>query len=104
MILTSSGDVYTWAHPCDDPGVGANVDIPSSPTYIPCLRGKGIVDIACGGSVICSDAFYLACTDSGLVYSWGDGEHGKLGRGDTGTTKSPLMVDRLQVFETSPFS
>ena len=99
MFLTNTGDVYTWAHPfCDGPvPIPTNTDIPSVPTYIPCLRGKGIVGIACGGTVVHSNAFYLACTDTGAVYSWGDGNHGKLGRGDTGTTKSPTIVDKLQV-------
>lgn len=34
-----------------------------------------IVDVACG----CGDAHTLAVTNAGLVYSWGDGDYGKLG-------------------------
>lgn len=96
MILTTSGDVYTWSHQSCEPSPSTS-DIPPIPTYIPCLRGKGIVNIACGGSLSQGDAFYLACNESGVVYSWGDGAHGKLGRGDSGTTKSPMVVDKLQV-------
>lgn len=34
------------------------------------------MDIACG----CGDAQTLAVSDTGIVYSWGDGDYGKLGR------------------------
>lgn len=39
------------------------------------LSGHHIVQVACGGG----DAQTLAVTDSGLVFSWGDGDYGKLG-------------------------
>lgn len=37
--------------------------------------GQHVVDVACGSG----DAQTLAVTDSGLVFSWGDGDYGKLG-------------------------
>lgn len=37
-----------------------------------------MVDVACGSG----DAQTLAVTDSGLVFSWGDGDYGKLGIAD----------------------
>lgn len=37
--------------------------------------GQHIVDVACGSG----DAQTLAVTDVGSVYSWGDGDYGKLG-------------------------
>lgn len=36
----------------------------------------------------------LACTESGLVYSWGDGNKGKLGHGDQQPREWPLAIDR----------
>lgn len=40
------------------------------------FAGQHIVDVACGSG----DAQTLAVTDSGLVFSWGDGDYGKLGQ------------------------
>ena len=31
------------------------------------------------------------------MYSWGDGDFGKLGRGGSESSKAPRMVDQLQV-------
>ena len=42
------------------------------------------------------DNFYLALSDTGLVYSWGDGDFGKLGRGGSDPSKTPRIVDKLQ--------
>lgn len=39
------------------------------------LKDYFIVDIACGSG----DAQTLAVTNTGLVFSWGDGGYGKLG-------------------------
>lgn len=39
------------------------------------FTGVRVTDVACG----CGDAQTLAVTDNGLVYSWGDGDYGKLG-------------------------
>ena len=36
-----------------------------------------VVQVACGSR----DAQTLALTDEGMVFSWGDGDFGKLGRG-----------------------
>lgn len=49
--------------------------------------------MACGSG----DAQTIAVTDSGLVYSWGDGDYGKLGRGGSDGSKVPKLVDKLQV-------
>ena len=39
------------------------------------LSGHRVVQVACGSR----DAQTLALTDKGLVFSWGDGDFGKLG-------------------------
>ncbi|KAL1138807.1 hypothetical protein AAG570_008869, partial [Ranatra chinensis] len=54
--------------------------------------GQHIVDVACGSG----DAQTLAVTDTGLVYSWGDGDYGKLGRGGSDGSKLPKLIERLQ--------
>ena len=33
---------------------------------------------------------------SGQVWSWGDGDYGKLGRGGSNSCKTPFQVERLQ--------
>ena len=57
-----------------------------------------VTDISCGGTACAGNKFYLACTSSGSVYSWGDdNEFGKLGRGASSAPfKTPQIVDRLQ--------
>lgn len=37
----------------------------------------------------------------GTVYSWGDGDYGKLGRGGSDGCKSPKVVDKLQGVDIS---
>lgn len=41
------------------------------------LLGHHIIQVACGSR----DAQTLALSDEGMVFSWGDGDFGKLGRG-----------------------
>ena len=48
--------------------------------------------VACGSR----DAQTLAVTDDGTVWSWGDGDFGKLGRGGSEGCNVPHPVDRLQ--------
>ena len=50
-----------------------------------------MVQVACGSR----DAQTLALTDEGLVYSWGDGDFGKLGRGGSEGCSTPQNVEKL---------
>lgn len=36
---------------------------------------------------------------SGRVYSWGDGDYGKLGRGGSEGSKIPRLIEKLQTIE-----
>ena len=56
------------------------------------LAGQRVIQVACGSR----DAQTLALTDDGLVYSWGDGDFGKLGRGGSEGCNVPREVDRLR--------
>lgn len=40
-----------------------------------------------------SDGHTLALTESGSVYSWGDGDYGKLGHGNCATHKQPEKIN-----------
>ena len=53
------------------------------------LTGKGIVDVIAGAS------FSLAVTDSGDVFSWGWGEFGQLGLGQTTSARRPTLITAL---------
>ena len=49
-----------------------------------------------------SDGHTLALTENGHIYSWGDGDYGKLGHGNTSTQKLPkrvmgLLADKIVV-------
>lgn len=39
-----------------------------------------------------SDGHTLALTEEGTVYSWGDGDYGKLGHGNCLTQKQPKLI------------
>ena len=50
------------------------------------LRGKEVVDVACGGA-------HSACiTSSGELYTWGKGRYGRLGHGDSEDQLRPKLV------------
>ena len=42
------------------------------------------------------DGHSLAITNTGQVYSWGEGSYGRLGHGDTVTVKSPKLIEALK--------
>nr|XP_054329705.1 E3 ubiquitin-protein ligase HERC2-like isoform X1 [Pongo pygmaeus]XP_054329706.1 E3 ubiquitin-protein ligase HERC2-like isoform X1 [Pongo pygmaeus]XP_054329707.1 E3 ubiquitin-protein ligase HERC2-like isoform X1 [Pongo pygmaeus]XP_054329708.1 E3 ubiquitin-protein ligase HERC2-like isoform X1 [Pongo pygmaeus]XP_054329709.1 E3 ubiquitin-protein ligase HERC2-like isoform X1 [Pongo pygmaeus]XP_054329710.1 E3 ubiquitin-protein ligase HERC2-like isoform X1 [Pongo pygmaeus] len=54
------------------------------------LKGLKVIDVACGSG----DAQTLAVTEN--VWSWGDGDYGKLGRGGSDGCKTPKLIEKLQ--------
>lgn len=55
------------------------------------LLGNHIIKVACGSR----DAQTLALSTDGMVFSWGDGDFGKLGRGGSEGCDLPHNVERL---------
>lgn len=55
------------------------------------LHSVHVTKVACGSR----DAQTLCLSKKGCVYSWGDGDFGKLGRGGSDGCALPQMVDRL---------
>ncbi|MPC18910.1 putative E3 ubiquitin-protein ligase HERC1 [Portunus trituberculatus] len=54
-------------------------------------------DISGVGQVVCGSAHTLALSADGrTVWSFGSGDHGKLGHGDTAKVYRPRVVDALQ--------
>ncbi len=58
------------------------------PKLVESLRGFKVIDVACGSG----DAQTLCLTDDDCVWSWGDGDFGKLGRGGSECSKVPLRI------------
>lgn len=50
------------------------------------LQGKHVKEIACGSG------HSAAITTNGELYTWGQGDHGRLGHGDTSNQSKPKQV------------
>lgn len=55
------------------------------------LQDYKVIDVACGSG----DAQTLCVTDDDNVWSWGDGDYGKLGRGGSDGCKVPMKIESL---------
>lgn len=87
--VSETGEVYTWGggeHGQLGHGDRVNKTIP---TLIEALSEKLIVQVTCGWS------HTVALSDTGEVYTWGNGDHGKLGHNDTTKVALPRMVEAL---------
>lgn len=89
--VTASGRLYTWG--LGEYGRLGHGDHTTQlyPKVVEALAGERIVQVACGSR----DAQTLALTDTGKVYSWGDGDFGKLGRGGSEGCATPQNVEKL---------
>lgn len=89
--ITSSGELYTWG--CGEYGRLGHGDNVTQlrPKQVKALASQRVVQVACGSR----DAQTLALTDEGMVYSWGDGDFGKLGRGGSEGCSVPHNVEKL---------
>ncbi|XP_076465936.1 putative E3 ubiquitin-protein ligase HERC1 isoform X3 [Babylonia areolata] len=70
-----------------------NSDDVHAPTIITSLQGFVITQVATSTG---SDGHTLALTESGEVFSWGDGDYGKLGHGNCYRQKRPKQIEALQ--------
>ncbi|XP_066566869.1 probable E3 ubiquitin-protein ligase HERC1 isoform X2 [Amia ocellicauda] len=70
-----------------------NSDDLYTPTVISALQGYVVTQLvtSCG-----SDGHSLALTESGEVFSWGDGDYGKLGHGNSERQRRPKQIEALQ--------
>ena len=56
------------------------------PKMVESLQGKHVREIACG------TGHSAAITTNGELYTWGQGDHGRLGHGDTVSQPKPKQV------------
>ncbi|XP_077153037.1 E3 ubiquitin-protein ligase HERC2 isoform X1 [Ranitomeya variabilis] len=90
--ITNDGELYTWGRGnYGRLGHGSSED-QTVPMLVTGLKGLKVVDVSCGSG----DAQTLAVTENGQVWSWGDGDYGKLGRGGSDGCKTPKLIEKLQ--------
>ncbi|KAG5897066.1 hypothetical protein JTB14_025882 [Gonioctena quinquepunctata] len=93
--ISANGSLYTWGKGFYGRlGHGTCEDC-LTPTLVAALSGQHIIKVACGSG----DAHTLCVTNQGRVYSWGDGDYGKLGRGGSEGSKIPRLIEKLQNVE-----
>jgi RCC1 and BTB domain-containing protein len=87
--ITETGAVYTWGggeH--GQLGLGDKIN-KTVPTPITTLDSYQITSITCGWS------HTVALSSCGKVFTWGNGDHGKLGHGTTAKVAVPKLVESL---------
>eukprot|EP00743_Colponemidia_sp_Colp-15_P007887 GILK01008541.1.p1 GENE.GILK01008541.1~~GILK01008541.1.p1 ORF type:complete len:1250 (-),score=240.95 GILK01008541.1:92-3841(-) len=95
-VLTDRHEVFTWG--INDMGQLGHEDVEhelATPRQLECFQGIPVVMIACGWS------HSVAVLENGLMFSWGDGRYGQLGRANTLSTKSPRVVQAITGTRTS---
>ena len=83
LAVTEEGDLYHWGHAGKEPGFFTRLftnrrpkaAIHPVPERFEALKSLGIEDIAAG------EYHYLALTQTGSIYAWGDNEFGACGNG-----------------------
>ncbi|GMH20674.1 hypothetical protein Nepgr_022515 [Nepenthes gracilis] len=85
--LTNGGEVYGWGRGEHGRlGLGDDKSSKMEPQKLQLLAGEDIVQVSCGGT------HSVALTRNGRIFSFGRGDHGRLGDGTTVTTGQPVEV------------
>lgn len=89
--ISSAGWLYTWGKGRYGRLGHGDSDDQLKPMIVQALQGYKVIDVACGSG----DAQTLCVTDDDNVWSWGDGDYGKLGRGGSDGCKVPMKIESL---------
>ncbi|GAB1604494.1 E3 ubiquitin-protein ligase HERC2-like [Argonauta hians] len=90
--ITANGELYTWGKGRYGRLGHGDSDDQTKPKVVEALKDYRVIDVACGSG----DAQTLCITDDDSVWSWGDGDYGKLGRGGSDGCKVPIKIESLQ--------
>ena len=92
FISTAAGSVYSVGEGSYGRLGHGNSDDLTTPTLISALQGFIVSQIS---SSVGSDGHSLAITESGELFTWGDGDYGKLGHGNSERQRRPRLVETL---------
>lgn len=84
--ITEAGQILTWGGGEHGQLGHGNHDNQVSPCLVAVLKDVTIRQISCGWS------HTVALADSGSLFTWGNGDHGKLGHGDACKLSIPRLV------------
>eukprot|EP00339_Tiarina_fusa_P000836 CAMPEP_0117042184 /NCGR_PEP_ID=MMETSP0472-20121206/29396_1 /TAXON_ID=693140 ORGANISM="Tiarina fusus, Strain LIS" /NCGR_SAMPLE_ID=MMETSP0472 /ASSEMBLY_ACC=CAM_ASM_000603 /LENGTH=900 /DNA_ID=CAMNT_0004753363 /DNA_START=725 /DNA_END=3425 /DNA_ORIENTATION=+ len=88
--ITSDGELYTWGMgDYGRLGHGDSNDSHNAPKLVDRFAGQNVIQVSCGSS------HTMALTDDNTTWSWGDGDYGKLGHGDTNMKSTPTKIEML---------
>eukprot|EP00934_Nitzschia_sp_Nitz4_P006496 Nitzschia sp. Nitz4//scaffold145_size56662//25408//27333//NITZ4_006557-RA/size56662-snap-gene-0.86-mRNA-1//1//CDS//3329536577//6486//frame0 len=91
-VVTEDGHLYTFGGG-EHGQLGHNDRVNKvKPTRVQALEGVFVTQITCGWS------HSVALTSNGKVYTWGNGDHGKLGHGSGRKVSVPNVVAKLKDF------
>ncbi|XP_067933208.1 probable E3 ubiquitin-protein ligase HERC1 [Watersipora subatra] len=93
FVVQGSGTVLACGEGCYGRLGQGNSDDLHTLTQIVALQGYVITQIA---TSVGSDGHSLALAESGEVFSWGDGDYGKLGHGNSDRQRRPKHIESLQ--------
>ena len=94
FVIKSNGDVYSCGEGSNGRLGHGNSDDLNTLSLITALRGFKIVQIS---SSVGDGGHVLAVAASGEIFSWGDGELGKLGHGTTDRVRRPKLISSVKV-------